>query len=312
MFNMNRFFENISALQKSIRWCDINESRYFARQLMKMGKPGAVFNRLILIAAEDVGIADPSLLLYERWCSDRFENLIKQYKIKKRDAVKFPMICDVVDRAVIAAAISCKSRILPMFSFATLFDIYQNEKFSGNLPQYFNQFVSAVKKKDEKQALYYAYVVGIFFNSMDRILTWIQRQSGRQNGDFIKEWVEEYKRSGELLVLVGVVVMLCRDVRLAHGEYKDAICKELPKTIKKAKIPNRVYDMHTLAGKKLDRGLKHFFEEGASVENERFPNDWKEAGETAYYLADKKGLRKAKKLIKAIKEKHQAPNSLKI
>jgi hypothetical protein len=279
---------------------------------MNMGYPGGVLNRLMIIAAEDVGLADPSLLLYERECLDRFENLIKQYKIKKRDTVKFPKLCKVVDRAVIAAAISFKSRLLPMASFATLWDIYQNENFSGNLPQYLNQFVAAVKNGDEKQALYYAYVVGIFLNSKGRILTWIQRQSGRQNGDFIKEWVEEYKRSGELLVLVGVVVMICRDVRLAHGEYKDAICKKLPKTIKKAKIPNRAYDMHTLAGKKLGRGLKHFFEEGASVKNERFKNDWKEAGETAYYLADKKGLRKAKKLIKAIKEKHQAPNSLKI
>ena len=87
MFNMNRFYELISAFQKSIRWCEINNSRYFAQELMDMGYPGAVLNRLILIAAEDVGLADPSLVEYERKCSDSFENLIKQDKIKKRDAV---------------------------------------------------------------------------------------------------------------------------------------------------------------------------------------------------------------------------------
>ena len=120
MYNRNRFYELISALQKSIRWCEVNDSRYFAQELMDMGIPGGVFNRLMLIAAEDVGLADPSLIVYERQCLDNFENLIKKYEIKKREAFKFPKLCDVVDRAVIAAAISYKSRLLPMLSFATL------------------------------------------------------------------------------------------------------------------------------------------------------------------------------------------------
>jgi len=50
MYNMNKFFEFISAFQKSIRWCEVNDSRYFAQRLMGMGYPGAVFNRLILIS----------------------------------------------------------------------------------------------------------------------------------------------------------------------------------------------------------------------------------------------------------------------
>ena len=83
MFNMKRYFELISALQKSIRWFDVNDSRYFAQQLMDMGKPGAAINRLLIIAAEDVGLTDPSLIVYERHCSDDFERWIKQNKIKK-------------------------------------------------------------------------------------------------------------------------------------------------------------------------------------------------------------------------------------
>ena len=65
-----------------------------------------------------------------------------------------------------------------MLSFATLFNIYKNENFRKNLSEYLDRFAAAVKKGDEKQALYYAYVSGIFLNSMDLILTWIQRQSG--------------------------------------------------------------------------------------------------------------------------------------
>jgi len=301
MFNMNRLYELKSAFQKSIRWCKINDSRYFAQQLMDIGCPGAVFNQLIIIAAEDVGLADPTLITYERWCSDSFENLIKEYGIKKRDAVKFPNLCEIVDRGVIAAAISYKSRLLPMLSFATLYHIYEKEDFSENLYEYFNRFVEALKKGDEKEALYYAYISGIFLNSMDRILTWVQRQSGRRNEDLILKWVKEYKRNPELLMLAGSVVLLCRDLRYSYGEYNDAICQYLSIPIKKATIPDRAYDMHTMAGKRKGRSFQHFFNVAGTLKNERFSNDWETAGRTAYYRANQKGLGKAKKIIEAVK-----------
>jgi hypothetical protein len=301
----NRQYELKSALQKSIRLCEVNESRYFARELMDMGLPGSVFNRLILIAAEDVGLADPSLIVYERGCLDRFDNLIKQYKnmMKKIDAVKFPVLCNIVDQAVIAAAIAYKSRLLPQLSFATFFDIYENEDFSKNLSEYLGRFDEALQKRNEKQATYYAYVVSIFLNSEDKILEIIQKHSGIQNGNLIHQWVEEYKRNNELLMLAGSIALLCRDLQNPHGEYKDAICQHLYSPIEEAEIPDRAYDMHTRVGKKRGRGFEHFFDEGASVENERFPNDWEQAGKNAYIRANKEGLGKAVKIIEAIKKK---------
>ena len=301
----NRRYELTSAFQKSIRWCEINDSRYFARQLMEMGFPGTVFNRLIVISAEDVGLADPSLIVYERECSDSFENLIKQNKMKKRDAVKFPALCNIVDRAVIAAAIAYKSRLLPQLSFATLFDVYQNEDFIKNLPEYLDRFVEALGMKDEKQALYYAYVAGIFLNSMDKILALIQRQNGLRNGNLTHQWVDEYKRKGELLMLAGSVALLCRDLNYKHGEYEAAVSQYLPLQIMPATIPDRAYDRHTIAGKRRGRGLEHFFDEAATVKNERFPNNWQQAGRNSYISAEKKGLEKAAKVIEAIKEKHE-------
>ena len=190
-----------------------------------------------------------------------------------------------------------------MLSFATLFHIYEKEDFSENLSEYLDRFVVALEKGDEKQALYYAYVVGIFFNSMNRILTMVQRQGGMRNGDLIQKWVEEYKRYNELLVLTGSVVLLCRDLRYPHGEYNDAICQYLSFPIKEAKIPDRAYDMHTSAGKRRGRGFEHFFNKAASLKNERFSNDWEKAGRTAYFSANQKGLAKASKIIEAIKEK---------
>jgi len=305
MFNMNKFYLLLSAFQKSIRWCEVNASRYFAQQLMDMGMPGAVFNRLILIAAEDVGLADPSLVIYERQCSDSFEKLIKQYKIKKRDAVKFPSLCEIVDRAVIAAATSYKSRLLPQLNFATLYDIYQHEDFSKDLSEYLSQFVAALKKGDEQQATYYAYLLDILFNSADQILTMIQRLSGMRNKDLIEKWVQEYKRNYERLMLTGSIVLLCRDLNYKYGEYNGAISQHLSVPVTKANIPDRAYDMHTGVGKRKGRGFEHFFNVAATVKNERFPNDWEKAGRSAYIHANQKGLGKAAKIIEAIKKKHE-------
>ena len=131
----------------------------------------------------------------------------------------------------------------------------------------------------------------------------IQKHSGMRNEDLIQQWVEEYKRNNELLVLAGSVVLLCRDLHYPHGEYNDAISQHLSVPITKAKIPDRAYDMHTLAGKRRGRGFEHFFNEAATVKNERFPNDWEKAGRNAYIRANEKGLGKAAKIIKAIKKK---------
>ena len=310
MYNPNRSHILRSALQKSIRCCEINPSRYFARQLMDIGVPGSVFNRLMIIAAEDVGLADPTLLIYVRQCLDSFENLIKNYKIKKRDAVKIPQLRAIVDRAVIAAAISWKSRLLPMLSFLTLFDIHEKEKFNKNLNGYLNLFAEAIKNKDEKQALYYAYIIGLFLNSMDRLLAIIQKHSKRRNEDLIQEWIKEYMRGEELLMLAGSVVLLCRDLSYHHGGFKNVISQYISSPITAAVIPDRAYDKHTSLGKRKGRGLEHFFREGATIKKERFPNVWEKSGEDAYLHAEKVGLEKASKMIEEIKKKCQATTIL--
>ena len=306
MFDQNRLRELISAIQKSIRWCDVNASRYFARELIKMGTPNAVFGQLRIIAAEDIGLADPSMVGYVSECLDNIDDLRKQCGIEKKDVINVPELPDIVDRAVIAEALSYKSRLLPMATFATLFDIYKNEKFSKSKYEYFDLFVDALEKDNEKKALYYAFIVDKISGDKKPILRKIQDQSGKRNEDLMQKWIDEYEKHEKLLNLAGSIALLCRDLDFTHGEYKDAICIELPKPITKAKIPARAYDMHTGARKKRGSGLKHFLEEGASVKQERFPNDWEEAGTDAFYSADRVGLANDDLIIKAIKKKRQA------
>ena len=76
----------------------------------------------------------------------------------------------------------------------------------------------------------------------------------------------------------------------------------LSRPTENATIPDRAYDMHTYEGKKKGRGLEHFFNEAATVKNERFPNDWEEAGKKAHFQAQKEEVSEAH-VIKAIKEK---------
>jgi replication-associated recombination protein RarA len=307
MTDDDKMYNMMSALQKSIRWREINPSRYFARELIDMGRPHAAFGQLRIIAAEDIGLADPTIVGYVSECLGSIDELIKQYGIDKKDVIKVPELPEIVDRAVIAEALSFKSRLLPMATFATLFDIYKNEKFSKSKYEYFDLFVDALEKDNEKKALYYAFIVDKISGDKKPILRKIQEQIGKRNEDLIQKWIDEYEKHEKLLNLAGSIVLLCRDLDFTHGEYKDMIHHHLSHPIKATKIPDRAYDKHTRAGRDMGRGLKYFFNLSGTIKKERFPNDWEEAGTDAFYSADREGLADDDEIINAIKKKRQAP-----
>jgi hypothetical protein len=228
-----------------------------------------------------------------------------QNDIKKAEAFKLRDLREIVDRAVTAAALCYKSRLLAMATGATLYDIYRNETFDEKLSIYLKRFVDAVKIKDEKQALYNAFVAGIFFKCKNGILRFLGEQSKARNDHLIQGWAEEYKRNSEKMVLAGCIVMICRKLNLKHGEYVDAVDKYISIPIKKAQIPDRAYDKHTKKGKIMGRDIKHFLEVGATVKNERFPNDWEKVAKNAYYSAERKGFKTTGMLIEAINAKYK-------
>lgn len=298
---LSEYYLYMSALQKAIRWCEVNDARYFARKLVEMGKPGAVFNRLLVIAAEDIGLADPTLIHFVIGCMDRFNDLLKEKAVKKSETINFPEGLDIIDAAVIASAVSYKSRLLQMMSFATLYSIYKNKDFKLELSDYLKRFESSIKKQDEKEAVYCAYVAVVFLKAEDPIFEIIQRQSHRRNKILIKIWIEAYKKTkGEFLILCGIVALLCRDLDFNHGEFIRLIDQHTSQPINEAEIPDRAYDQHTHIGKRKGRGLKHFFDEAGTIRNERFPNEWEEPGKKAYLDAEKVRLAKEHELIEKI------------
>jgi ParB-like chromosome segregation protein Spo0J len=302
--NWKSGFHYVSAIQKAVRRCKINLARFYAKQMLELGKPVWLWNRLLIISAEDIGLADPTMVGYVRERYDTFENLRKQKNVEKSDVKKDSQLCDIIDQVVIAEAISYKSRLLPMLSFIALYDIFKYEIFKKDVAVYFDRFVDALDKKDEKKAVCYATIIDTFMGlgHGDRVLSLIEDRSENHNAIFISEWLNEYKRFGERLMLVGSIVLLCRDLSNSHGEYKTGINKHLTEPIVEEEIPDYAYDRHTNIGKKKGRGLKHFFEEAAHVENERFENIYKKTGEQAYLEAERKGFGSAQKVIDKVHE----------
>ncbi|WP_054030898.1 DUF1848 family protein [Desulfatitalea tepidiphila] len=296
----------VSVVQKAIRRCEINLARYYAKQMLELGMPGWLWNRLFMISAEDIGLADPTMVEYVSERYDTFENLRIQKNIKKQDAKNDQQLFDIIDQVVTAQVISCKSRLLPMLSFITLYDIYHNETFSKNVSEYLQCFVDALNRKDERQAVYYATVVDTFMGHEKEIISLIEERSKSQNSDLISGWVKEHVRSGERLMLVGSVVMLCRDINYTHGEYKTSFHQHLSAPIIEEQIPDYAYDRHTTTGKRMGRGLKHFFEVAAYVANERFENSWQTEGEQAYLQAEKMGIETPKKIIEVVKNRQSS------
>ena len=99
-YNNNKYYTTLSALQKSVRWCEVNASRYFAKEFMQMGKTVDVLNRLVLIAAEDVGIADPSLVVYERERKNVLKRKMRlKFRRSLRSLIELPLLLRSVTKA---------------------------------------------------------------------------------------------------------------------------------------------------------------------------------------------------------------------
>ena len=309
---LDKMFLLSSALQKAIRWGEINDARYFAEEIMRDGKPGTALNRLITIAAEDVGFADPTLVKYVGQRYDEFERWEKKSKVKRSKVFDYLEALSIIDRAVIAAALCRKSRLLPMASFVTLYDIYKNEALHHDLNDCKDCFIDAVRREDEEGALRYAYIAKEIYKADTSILAIIkdiEDEEGIRNSELINEWIKVYtreKKDRNRLLFVGIILLLCRELDYDHGEYLKLVDSWVSKPIERADIPDRAYDKHTRIGKRMGRGLEHFLSEGASVRNEPFPNDWEDRGKQAYLEAEKKGLEDTSKLIAAITEKYEA------
>lgn len=68
-------YNNLSAFHKSLRGSDVNAALYYGSLILKTGDYQGLYRRLICIAYEDVGLADPNLALRISTAFDNVEKL---------------------------------------------------------------------------------------------------------------------------------------------------------------------------------------------------------------------------------------------
>jgi len=89
------------------------------------------------------------------------------------------------------------------------------------------------------------------------------------------------------LFVVNAVVCLCRSVKSRiTDDLLNVVYVERQNGYRLPDIPDFALDMHTARGRAMGRGIDHFFNEGAKLENEAFPNPWKDK---AHELLSKHG-----------------------
>lgn len=141
-------------------------------------------------------------------------------------------------------------------------------------------FQKAIRRNDEAMALYF---MTEFFNSGYEEYLWkrmkiiVSEDIGLAmpgmpsiinalHQNFIDQTKDKKESRPERMFLVHAVLLLCRCKKSRLVDY--ALIKVWREhDSKEVRIPDYAHDMHTLRGKQLNRGLDHFYEVGAHLEN---------------------------------------------
>ncbi|KPJ22114.1 replication-associated recombination protein A [Streptococcus phocae] len=111
-------YDILSALQKSIRGSDVNASLHYAARLVEAGDLQSLARRLIVIAYEDIGLANPDAQIHTVTA------------LEAAQKIGFPEARILIANVVIDLALSPKSNSAYTAMDAALKDLRQ----SGNLP----------------------------------------------------------------------------------------------------------------------------------------------------------------------------------
>ena len=69
-------FDTISAFIKSLRGSDVDASLFWMARMLEAGEnPKYIFRRMLIAAAEDVGLADPQAIVVVQSCADAFDRV---------------------------------------------------------------------------------------------------------------------------------------------------------------------------------------------------------------------------------------------
>jgi replication-associated recombination protein RarA len=92
-----------------------------------------------------------------------------------------------------------------------------------------------------------------------------------------KQYIDARRRRSDTcrIFLANAVVILARSVKSRVAvDLLNIVYGEIQHENKKLPIPDYALDMHTSRGKRMERGLNHFFTEGNVLSNEAFENPY--------------------------------------
>ncbi|MEQ9366904.1 MAG: hypothetical protein RIF32_21880 [Leptospirales bacterium] len=275
-FSGHNLFDVASAFQKSVRRGLEEEALHWAVEMDRGAYGEYVWKRIRIIVSEDIGLANPPLAtciasLYRTWknCEDESRR---------------PVLLQAV-RTVVR---SQKSRLVD-HALMVWYHYADTSPATADDDQLLKKFQSSIAKRDERKALFQA-------ACLDRRdlakKAWVAIRICAASRVYDKHylapivhaleelWKDQNKKNDakhapQRLFLMHAVLLLARgDDRISQEK---GLREYYGRAFQRREIPDFAYDKHSLKGYGMGRGVRHFFEEGAKLKNDRcFVDPYKE------------------------------------
>jgi hypothetical protein len=251
-----------SALQKAIRRCDTT-SIYWAKKLYEIPyQIPNLWNRLIIISSEDVGVACHDVTAYVGDQYKKFHDIENKYNIstKNRYEQRYILI-----NTVHYLTKQNKSRLCSNVNHAYFKDMQPHIR--GNMKKCFRE---ALINKDRDKALKYA--ANLFKQNQEDFLIDELESPHSQTTDYLVMYFRQFtkvnRNASNVLFLVHLILL--RTMALTKikpnvqvNELTYEYIDELFNSSNELPLPNYAFDKHTKQGCKMCRGVQHFYEIGA-------------------------------------------------
>lgn len=323
------YFECLSALQKCMRRCMVEDGCFFASEFDLNGNGNALFARYILYADEDISLADLYVGSYILDQYDLWKKQIKEEGLKPSESWKSKKAQTIVMRTSIVVMESMKSRICAT-SVSTAHGMY----FHGEEPSVrdpFEELEIAIKNKNEFRAIWLINYIDLWSEKKgEDTKEWVKQSLGKIKDNALRivdvtlsclsenspyhrviEARKDMMKIGDFskLYTASVVLTAIREPYLmpifVPAEEKVEKMRKMMYNgnPKKRGIEDYMLDQHTNKGKNLGRGLAHFYDIAAHVENVGYPDVYKKAARNLGASIEEKGdVGRSKNLRKMLHE----------
>jgi len=318
--------EVVSALQKDVRRGD-QQAWYWASALLQQGHWKATFNRLMIIASEDVGLGSPYLpiALWKEFV--RGKSFLKGKKLTESKDLQGCK--DTLHTSIQLLIAAPKSRALNNLLIMSRKDVASQVPFDLPSPLQIlhpqdpyangllNGLSAALHEKNPRKSLVcvlgmelygdmIGYPVGSDGKAMDKkaemfkYIWSILKVHAAQSGDAVQQTVQAL---WEFFKVKPNTLFIAHTICLLSGKLSDVIPVNLEETkvpeytsdlkveefdwSQERHLPDYALDKHTARGKKIGRGIQHFRTVGALVVNEAFKDPFEEEAFTWYEEIEK-------------------------